>query len=282
MPKTPKPLTTTLAQAIHEFVHDGDAVALEGFTHLIPFAAGHEIIRQRKRNLTLIRMTPDLIYDQLIGAGCVRKLIFSWGGNPGVGSLHRFRDAIENDWPAPLQIEEHSHAALASAYTAGASGLPFSILRGYTGTDLPRYNPNIRFVECPFTGERLAAVPALRPQVTIIHAQKADHHGNVLMWGIVGVQKEAALSAERVVVTVEEIVEDLRAASNASILPFWTVDAVVKVPGGASPSYAMGYYDRDNAFYKRWDEISRTRERFLQWLKENVYFERSASESALL
>jgi glutaconate CoA-transferase, subunit A len=274
MPKTPKPLTTTLAQAIHEFVRDGDAVALEGFTHLIPFAAGHEIIRQRKRNLTLIRMTPDLIYDQLIGAGCVRKLIFSWGGNPGVGSLHRFRDAIENDWPAPLQIEEHSHAALASAYTAGASGLPFSILRGYTGTDLPRYNPNIRFVECPFTGERLAAVPALRPQVTIIHAQKADHRGNVLMWGIVGVQKEAALSAERVVVTVEEIVEDLGATPNASILPFWTVDAVVKAPGGASPSYAMGYYDRDNAFYKRWDGISRTREGFLQWLKENVYLER--------
>ena len=280
MPKTPKPLTTTLAQAIREFVRDGDAVALEGFTHLIPFAAGHEIIRQRKRNLTLIRMTPDLIYDQLIGAGCVRKLIFSWGGNPGVGSLHRFRDAIENDWPAPLQIEEHSHAALASAYTAGASGLPFSILRGYTGTDLPRYNPNIRFVECPFTGERLAAVPALRPQVTIIHAQKADHSGNVLMWGIVGVQKEAALSAERVVVTVEEIVEDLGATPNASILPFWTVDAVVKVPGGASPSYAMGYYDRDNAFYKRWDGISRTREGFLQWLKENVYSEQSVAESA--
>lgn len=282
MPKTPHPLTTTLAQAIREFVRDGDAVALEGFTHLIPFAAGHEIIRQRKRNLTLIRMTPDLIYDQLIGAGCARKLIFSWGGNPGVGSLHRFRDAIENDWPAPLQIEEHSHAALASAYTAGASGLPFSILRGYTGTDLPRYNPNIRFVECPFTGERLAAVPALRPQVTIIHAQKADQRGNVLLWGIVGVQKEAALAAERVVVTVEEIVEDLCATPNASILPFWTVDAVVKVPGGASPSYAMGYYDRDNAFYKRWDEISRTREGFLQWLEANVYLEQSASESASL
>ena len=282
MPKTPHPLTTTLAQAIQEFVRDGDAVALEGFTHLIPFAAGHEIIRQRKRNLTLIRMTPDLIYDQLIGAGCARKLIFSWGGNPGVGSLHRFRDAIENDWPAPLQIEEHSHAALASAYTAGASGLPFSILRGYTGTDLPRYNPNIRFVECPFTGERLAAVPALRPQVTIIHAQKADQSGNVLLWGIVGVQKEAALAAERVVVTVEEIVEDLCATPNASILPFWTVDAVVKVPGGASPSYAMGYYDRDNAFYKRWDEISRTREGFLQWLEANVYLEQSPSESASL
>lgn len=279
MPKTPKPLTTTLSQAVHEFVRDGDSVALEGFTHLIPFAAGHEIIRQRKRNLTLIRMTPDLIYDQLIGAGCVRKLIFSWGGNPGVGSLHRFRDAIENGWPEPLEIEEHSHAAMASAYTAGASGLPFSILRGYTGTDLPRYNQNIRFVECPFTGERLAAVPALRPDVAIIHAQKADHRGNVLMWGIVGVQKEAALSAKRVVVTVEEVVEDLRATPNASVLPFWTVDAVAKVPGGAFPSYAMGYYDRDNAFYKRWDEISRTREGFLGWLKEKVYLEQSDSPS---
>jgi glutaconate CoA-transferase, subunit A len=280
MPKSPKPLTTILAQAIHEFVRDGDSVALEGFTHLIPFAAGHEIIRQQKKNLTLIRMTPDLIYDQLIGAGCVRKLIFSWGGNPGVGSLHRFRDAIENGWPEPLQIEEHSHAAMASAYTAGASGLPFSILRGYTGTDLPRYNPNIRFVECPFTGERLAAVAALRPQVAIIHAQKSDQRGNVLMWGIIGVQKEAALSAQRVVVTVEEIVEELDAAPNALILPFWTVDAVVKAPGGASPSYAMGYYDRDNAFYKRWDQISRTREGFLKWLKENVLFNQSASPSA--
>jgi glutaconate CoA-transferase, subunit A len=252
-------------------------VALEGFTHLIPFAAGHEIIRQQKKNLTLIRMTPDLIYDQLIGAGCARKLIFSWGGNPGVGSLHRFRDAIENGWPGPLQIEEHSHAAMASAYTAGASGLPFSILRGYTGTDLPRYNEHIRFVQCPFTGERLAAVPAVRPDVAIIHAQKADHRGNVLMWGIVGVQKEAALCAKRVVVTVEEIVEDLQADPNACVLPFWTLDAVVKVAGGASPSYAMGYYDRDNAFYKRWDEISRTREGFLSWLNENVFRQQSVS-----
>jgi glutaconate CoA-transferase subunit A len=277
MPKTPTPLTTTLAQAIHEFVRDGDSVALEGFTHLIPFAAGHEIIRQQKKNLTLIRMTPDLIYDQLIGAGCARKLIFSWGGNPGVGSLHRFRDAIENGWPGPLQIEEHSHAAMASAYTAGASGLPFSILRGYTGTDLPRYNEHIRFVQCPFTGERLAAVPAVRPDVAIIHAQKADHRGNVLMWGIVGVQKEAALCAKRVVVTVEEIVEDLQADPNACVLPFWTLDAVVKVAGGASPSYAMGYYDRDNAFYKRWDEISRTREGFLSWLNENVFRQQSVS-----
>jgi glutaconate CoA-transferase, subunit A len=280
MPKTPNPLTTTLSQAIDQFVRDGDSLALEGFTHLIPFAAGHEIIRQRKKNLTLIRMTPDLIYDQLIGAGCVRKLIFSWGGNPGVGSLHRFRDAVENGWPGPLEIEEHSHAAMASAYTAGASGLPFAILRGYTGTDLPSYNQNIRFIQCPFTGERLAAVPAVRPDVAIIHAQKSDQRGNVLMWGIVGVQKEAALCARRVVVTVEEIVEDLGATSNASVLPFWTLDAVVKASRGASPSYAMGYYDRDNAFYKRWEEISKTREGFLKWLEENVLLKNSASQIA--
>src|SRR6201987_5131701 len=269
----------SLSEAVSDLLHDGDQVAMEGFTHLIPFAAGHEIIRQRKRNLTLIRMTPDLIYDQLIGAGCVRKLIFSWGGNPGVGSLHRFRDAVENGWPGPLEIEEHSHAAMASAYTAGASGLPFAILRGYTGTDLPSYNQTIRFIQCPFTGERLAAVPAVWPPVAIIHAQKSDQRGNVLMWGIGGVQKEAALCARRVVVTVEEIVEDLGMTSNASILPFWTLDAVVKAPGGASASYAMGYYDRDNAFYKRWEEISRTREGFLGWLKEKVFLEQSDSPS---
>src|SRR5215831_13162762 len=270
----------SLAEAVAAAIHDGDSVAMEGFTHLIPFAAGHELIRQQRRDLTLIRMTPDVIYDQLIGAGCASRLIFSWGGNPGVGSLHRFRDAVENGWPGPLELEEHSHAGMAAAYAAGAANLPFGVLRGYLGTDLPKYNPRIKFLECPFTGERLAAVPAIRPDVTIIHAQKADHRGNVLMWGIVGVQKEAALSAERVVVTVEEIVEDLGATPNASILPFWTVDAVVKVPGGASPSYAMGYYDRDNAFYKRWDEVSRTREGFLKWLEENVLVKDSASQTA--
>jgi len=187
-------------------VRDGDVVALEGFTHLIPFAAGHEIIRQGRRNLTVVRMTPDLIYDQLIGSGCVSKLIFSWGGNPGVGSLHRLRDAVEQAWPAPLELEENAHAGMAAAYTAGASHLPFGLLRGYLGTDLPKYN-RVKFIECPFTGEKLAAIPAIRPDVTVIHAQKADRKGNVLMWGVVGVQKEAVLAAQRVIVTVEEIVD---------------------------------------------------------------------------
>lgn len=201
----------SLADAVKQFVNDGDTVALEGFTHLIPTAAGHEIIRQGKKDLTLVRMTPDLIYDQLIGAGCARKLIFSWGGNPGVGSLHRLRDAVEKQWPQPLEIEEHSHADLANAYVAGASGLPFAVLRAYAGSDLPKVNPLIKTVTCPFTGEVLAAVPSVRPDITVIHAQKADRKGNVLLWGILGVQKEAALAAKRCIVTVEEIVDDLNA-----------------------------------------------------------------------
>src|SRR5271170_2423312 len=179
----------SLAQAVERAIHDGDAVAMEGFTHLIPFAAGHEVIRQRRRDLTLIRMTPDLIYDQLIGAGCAKRLIFSWGGNPGVGSLHRLRDAVEKQWPQPMEIEERSHGDLANAYVAGASGLPFAVLRAYAATDLPRFNERIRAIRCPFTGEELAAVPAVNPDVTIIHAQKADRKGNVLLWGIIGVQK---------------------------------------------------------------------------------------------
>ena len=197
-----------LRDAVARFVHDGDSVALEGFTHLIPFAAGHEIIRQGRKDLTLIRMTPDLIYDQMIGMGAARRLVFSWGGNPGVGSLHRLRDAVEQGWPQPLEIVEHSHAAMANAYEAGAAGMPCAIFRGYRGSDLPSVNPHIRFVTCPFTGEELACIPALRPDVTIIHAQKADREGNVLIEGIVGVQKEAALAARRAVVTVEEIVDD--------------------------------------------------------------------------
>src|SRR5437667_6549369 len=188
----------SLAEAVERAIHDGDAVAMEGFTHLIPFAAGHEVIRQRRRDLTLIRMTPDLIYDQLIGAGCARKLIFSWGGNPGVGSLHRFRDAVENGWPQPLELEEHSHAGMAHAYAAGAAGLPLAILRGYVGTDLSKVNPNIRFIDDPFTGERLAAIPSLRPDVSIVHAQRADRGGNVLLEGIGGVHKEAVLASARV------------------------------------------------------------------------------------
>jgi glutaconate CoA-transferase subunit A len=259
-----------LAEAISTLIHDGDTVAMEGFTHLIPMAAGHEVIRQERRDLTVIRMTPDLIYDQLIGMGCVKRLIFSWGGNPGVGSLHRFRDAVENGWPHPIEIEEHGHAAMASAYAAGASGLPFAALRGYLGSDLPKHNPNIRWVDCPFTGERLAAVPAIRPDVAVIHAQKADRRGNVLMWGILGVQKEAVLAAKRSIVTVEEIVDDLQAPPNATVLPSWVVNAVAHVPHGASPSYAHGYYARDNAFYKHWDTVSRDRDTFLGWMREHV------------
>jgi glutaconate CoA-transferase subunit A len=260
----------TLREAVAEFVSDGDTLALEGFTHLIPFAAGHEIVRQRRRDLTLVRMTPDLIYDQLIGMGCARKLVFSWGGNPGVGSLHRLRDAVEHGWPHPLEIEERSHADIANAYTAGAAHLPFALLRGYAGSDLPKHNPNIRFIECPFTGERLAATPALRPDTTFIHAQKADRRGNVYLWGIVGVQKEAALAARRLVVTVEEVVDELNAPMNACVLPSWVVSAICVVPGGAYPSYAHGYYDRDNRFYKQWDEIARSREGFLEFMRTHV------------
>lgn len=260
-----------LPDAVESIVHDGDCVALEGFTHLIPFAAGHEIIRQQRRNLTLLRMTPDLLYDQMIGAGCARKLIFSWGGNPGVGSLHRFRDAVENGWPNPLEIEEHSHAAMANAYAAGAAGLPFAVFRGYAGVELPSVNPNIRFVECPFTGEPLAAVPAHRPDVGIVHAQKADRAGNVLVEGIVGVQKEVVLASKKSIVTVEEVVEDFGARSpNAVILPSWTITAIAVAPGGARPSYAHGYYARDNSFYVKWDEISRNRETFANWMRENL------------
>ena len=259
-----------LRDAIKEFVHDGDVVALEGFTHLIPFAAGHEIIRQGRKNLTLVRLTPDVIYDQLIGVGCASKLVFSWGGNPGVGSLHRLRDAVENGWPGPLEVEEHAHAGMAARYQAGASGLPFGTLRGYVGTDLPKYNSNVRFIECPFTGEKLAAVPAMRPDVTIIHAQKADRRGNVLMWGVVGVQKEAVLAAKRAIVTVEEIVDRLDAPMNAQVLPSWTVSAVCHVKGGAFPSYALGYYARNNAFYKQWDTIARERDSFTAWVDRHI------------
>ena len=226
-----------LATAVAEMVHDGDVLALEGFTHLIPYAAGHEIIRQKRRDLTLVRMTPDLIYDQMIGMGCASKLVFSWGGNPGVGSTHRIRDAVENQWPRPLALEEHSHAAMANAYEAGAANLPFAMLRGYIGVDLPKVNPQIRKITCPYTGEELATVPAIRPDVGIVHALRADREGNVLLEGITGCQKEVVLASKRTIVTVEEIVDDLRAPSpNSVILPSWTIGAVVAVPGGAHPS----------------------------------------------
>lgn len=261
----------SLREGIEEVLRDGDSVAMEGFTHLIPHAAGHEAIRQGRKRLTLIRMTPDIIYDQMIGMGCAEKLVFSWGGNPGVGSLHRLRDAVENGWPHRLELEEHSHAAMANAYEAGAANLPFAVFRGYKGVDLPKVNSNIRSVTCPYTGEVLATVPALRPDAAVIHALKADREGNVLLEGIVGVQKEAVLAAKRSLVTVEEIVEDFGPRNaNAVILPAWTVTAIAQVPGGAYPSYAHGYYKRANEFYIGWDRIARDRDSFLSWIKANV------------
>lgn len=261
----------SLAEGIESVVRDGCSVAMEGFTHLIPHAAGHEAIRQSRKRLTLIRMTPDLIYDQMIGMGCAEKLVFSWGGNPGVGSLHRLRDAVENGWPHKLELEEHSHAAMANAYEAGAANLPFAVFRGYKGVDLPRVNPRIKSVTCPYSGEVLATVPAIRPDAAVIHALKADREGNVLLEGIIGVQKEVVLAARRSLVTVEEVVEDFGPRNaNAVILPSWAVTAIARVPGGAYPSYAHGYYKRANDFYMAWDKIARERDTFMAWMKANV------------
>jgi glutaconate CoA-transferase, subunit A len=255
----------SLSEAIAETVHDGDSVALEGFTHLIPFAAGHEVLRQGRRELELIRMTPDILYDQMIGVGAARKLVFSYGGNPGVGSLHRFRDAIEHGWPVPIEVEEHSHAGMANRYVAGASKLPFMVMRGYTGTDLPEHT-NVKPVTCPFTGEQLTAVPALNPDVSIVHAQEADGNGNVQLWGIPGVQKEAVLAAGASVVTVERIVEQLQPRPGGVVIPGWVIDYVAQAPGGSQPSYALGITERDNDFYREWDLISRDREQFQAWM----------------
>lgn len=266
---SPRARITSLAEAVEALVVDGCSVAMEGFTHLIPYAAGHEVIRQGRRNLTLIRMTPDILYDQMIGMGCARALVFSWGGNPGVGSLHRFRDAVEHGWPAPLALDEHSHAGLANRFVAGAAGLPFAVLRGYAG-DFADRTPNATRITCPFTGEVLSAVAALRPDVTIIHAQRADRRGNVQLWGILGVQKEAVLAARRSLVTVEEIVDELEARPGAVVLPAWAVTCIAPAPGGAHPSYAHGYSIRDNDFYRQWDAVSRDRKRFLAWMAENV------------
>jgi glutaconate CoA-transferase subunit A len=260
-----------LGEAVAENLHDGDTVAFEGFTHLIPTAAAHEAIRQGFRDLTLIRMTPDLIYDQMIGMGMARKIVFSYIGNPGVGLLRRARDAIENGWPNTIEIEEHSHAGMANAYEAGAAGLPCAIFRGYRGAGLPDVNPNIKLVTCPFTGEVLAAVPSLRPDVTFIHAQKANRRGDVLVEGIIGIQKEAVLAAKRAVVTVEEVVDDFDGLHpNLTVLPNWTIAAISVVPGGSHPSYTHGYYGRDNAAYREWDDIAADRERFQKWMQENV------------
>ena len=259
-----------LSDGIAAVVHDGDVVAMEGFTHLIPHAAGHELIRQRRRDLTLVRLTPDVLADQLIGMGSVRKLVFGWGGNPGVGSLHRFRDAYHNGWPVPLELEEHSHAGLVNRYVAGASGLPFAVLRGYRGTGLEGRAPTVRPVTCPFTGEELAAVAAINPDATVIHAQRADREGNVQLWGIVGVQKEAVLAASRSLVTVEEVVARLERVPGDVILPTWSLTAVAVAPGGAHPSYTSGYSERDNDFYVAWDAVSRDRDAFQAWIGENV------------
>jgi glutaconate CoA-transferase, subunit A len=248
----------TMREAIAAHVRDGDTVVIEGFTHLICFAAGHEIIRQGRRDLTLCRLTPDLIYDQMIAAGCARKLVFSWAGNPGAGSLHAFRRAVEGKGP-PLELEEYSHFGMVARLSAGAARLPFWTMRNYMGTDLPAANPMIRSVTCPYTGENLATVPALNPDVTIVHAQRADAQGNAQIWGLLGVQKEAAFASARVIVVVEELVEEptIRADPNRTLIPGLIVDAVVVEPWGAHPSYAQGYYDRDNQFYIAWEPISR-------------------------
>ena len=269
---------TSLSDAIDRHVHDGDTVALDGFTHLIPFAAGHEIIRQGRRDLTLVRMTPDIIYDQLIGMGCAKKLIFSWAGNPGAGSLHRFRDAVEKGLPHALEIEEHSHAGMATRYATSASGLPFGILRGYAGTDLASVTKNIAWVTCPFTGEQLAAVPALDLDVGVIGAQQADRDGNVLLWGITGVQKETVLGARRSIVLVEEVVDSFGPHVNGVVLPSWTVDAIAVVPSGSFPSYAQDYSERANGFYAYWESISRDRDVFQSWMSEHVLETRDHQE----
>jgi glutaconate CoA-transferase, subunit A len=259
----------SLRDAVESLVSDGDSVALEGFTHLIPFEAGHEIIRRGRRELELIRMTPDLLYDQMLGMGVARRLVFSYGGNPGVGGLHRFRDVIENGWPRPVELEEHSHAGMANRYAAGAADLPCALMRGYVGTDLIEHT-TVASVTCPFTGEKLTAVPALRPDVAIVHAQEADRHGNVQLWGIPGVQKEAILAAQRSLVTVERIVDELEPRPGAITIPGWVITAVAEAPGGSRPSYSLGITDRDNDFYKFWDKMSRDRDQFTEWMNENV------------
>jgi glutaconate CoA-transferase subunit A len=261
---------TTLSEAVAGLVRDGDAVALEGFTHLIPFAAGHELLRQGRTDLELVRMTPDVLYDQMVGAGAARKLVFSYAGNPGVGSLHRLREAVEHGWPRPIEIEEHSHAGMANRYAAGAAHLPFAVLRGYWGTDLAQLT-TVRPVTCPFTGEELAAVPALRPDVAIVHAQEADRRGNVQLWGIPGVQKEAVLAAARSLVTVERIVDELELRPGGVVIPAFVIDAVAEAPGGSRPSYTHGITERDNDFYRAWDAISRDRDAFRAWMDEHVH-----------
>jgi glutaconate CoA-transferase, subunit A len=277
---SPGSKVTTMREAVAAHVHDGDTVVIEGFTHLICFAAGHEIIRQRRRDLVLCRLTPDLIYDQMIAAGCARKLVFSWAGNPGAGSLHAFRRAVEGKGGAPLELEEYSHFGMVGRLCAGAARLPFWPMRNYMGTDLPAANPRIATIECPYTGERLATVPALNPDVTIVHAQRADAQGNTQIWGLLGVQKEAAFASGRVIVVVEELVDEqiIRADPNRTLIPGLVVDAVVVEPWGAHPSYAQGYYDRDNEFYVQWEAISRDPAALGRYLDEFVHGVRDRSE----
>jgi glutaconate CoA-transferase, subunit A len=267
------PKVTTMQEAVRELVRDGDTVAIEGFTHLICFAAGHEIIRQKKRDLTLCRLTPDLIYDQMVGAGVATKLVFSWLGNPGVGSLHAIRRRVERADPAPLDVEEYSHFGMVSRYVAGASGLPFLPIRSYYESDLPKANPRIVPIESPYGDGTLYAVPALNPDVTIVHTQRADTEGNAQIWGFLGCQKDAAFAAQRVIVVCEELVDGsvIRADPNRTVIPGLIVDAVVVEPKGCHPSFAQGYYDRDNKFYVAWDAIGRDAQLLDEWLKEWVY-----------
>lgn len=267
---------TSMRDAVADLVRDGDTVAIEGFTHLIDFAAGHEIIRQRKRDLVLARMTPDLIYDQMVAGGVARKLIFSWLGNPGVGGLNAIRRRVE---PAavgdgrPLELEEYSHFGMVARYTAGAANLPFMPLRSYFETDLPEANPLIRPIRSPYGDETVYAVPPLNPDVAVIHAQRADADGNTQIWGLLGCQKEAAFASDRVIVVVEELVDEsvVRADPNRTVIPGLIVDAVVVEPFGAHPSYVQGAYDRDNRFYLDWDPVSRDEEALQAWLREWVY-----------
>ena len=262
-----------MAEAVEQFVHNGDTVMIEGFTHLICFAAGHEIIRQRKSNLTLCRLTPDLIYDQMIGAGCASKVIFGWAGNPGVGPLYAFRRAVEKGIPRSIEVEEYSHAGMTARITAGAARLPFFPMRSYMGSDLPGVNSSIRSVRCPYTGEELATVPTLNPDVAVIHAQRVDHEGNAHVWGLLGVQKEAAFAAEHLIIVAEELVDEsiIRSDPNRTLIPGIIVDAVVIEPFACHPSYAQGYYDRDNPFYIEWAKISRDQDQFEQYLKDWIY-----------
>jgi glutaconate CoA-transferase subunit A len=256
-----------LAEAIRREVRPGCSLAAEGFTHLIPHAAGAEIIRQGLRHLQLIRMTPDIIFDQMIGMGCADRVVFSWGGNPGVGSLYRLREAWERGVPHAVEFEEHAHAAMAAAYAAGAAGMPCAVFKGYRGTDYPAVNPKIRFMTCPFSSEQLTVIPSLRPDVAIIHAQRADRRGNVWLTGILGVQKEAVLAAVRSIVTVEEIVDSVDESGGGRVIPHWAVDVVCEAPLGAFPSYAEGYYGRSNRFYQRWGDVSRDYDGFREWME---------------